>query len=51
MNKRLTRLLPLCGFLILAASALWAQNQPKPKSQKELDALRAWNRVGERPDH
>jgi tetratricopeptide (TPR) repeat protein len=42
MNKRLTRLLPLCGFLILAACALWAQNQPKPKSQKELDALRAW---------
>jgi len=36
MNKRLTRLLPLCGFLILAACALWAQNQPKPKSPKGI---------------
>ena len=41
MNKRLTYL-PLCGVLILIGSALWAQNLPKPKSQKELEALKAW---------
>jgi tetratricopeptide (TPR) repeat protein len=42
MNKRLTCLLPLCGVLMLLGSALWAQKAPSPKSQKELDALRAW---------
>jgi tetratricopeptide (TPR) repeat protein len=41
MNMRLT-CLPLCGLLMLIGSALWAQPQPKPKSQKELDALKAW---------
>jgi len=42
MNKRLTTLLPLCGLLILVGSLLWAQKPPTPKSQKELDALKAW---------
>jgi tetratricopeptide (TPR) repeat protein len=41
MNKRLT-CLPLCGLLMLIGSALWAQPQPKPKSAKELEALKAW---------
>lgn len=41
MNKRLT-CLPLCGLLMLIGSALWAQPQPRPKSQKELEALKAW---------
>jgi tetratricopeptide (TPR) repeat protein len=42
MNNRLTCLLPLCGALMLVGSVLWAQKQPSPKSQKELDALKAW---------
>jgi tetratricopeptide (TPR) repeat protein len=35
-------MLALCGVLALAQALLWAQKQPQPKSQKELDALRAF---------
>jgi tetratricopeptide (TPR) repeat protein len=42
MNKTKTIGLALSGALILAGSLLWAQAQPKPKSQKELQALQAW---------
>jgi tetratricopeptide (TPR) repeat protein len=42
MNNNITCRLALCGVLILLGSVLWAQKQPQPKSQKELDALRAW---------
>jgi len=49
MNKKLTCLLPLCGVLMLLGSVLWAQKPPTPKSQKELDALRAWQAASD-PD-
>jgi tetratricopeptide (TPR) repeat protein len=42
MNKRINCLLPLCGVLLLLGSILWAQKQPRPKSPKELEALKAW---------
>ena len=42
MNKRTLCLLPLGGVLMLLSSVLWAQKPPSPKSQKELDALKAW---------
>jgi len=42
MNKTTTIGLALSGAFILGGSLLWAQAQPKPKSQKELQALQAW---------
>jgi tetratricopeptide (TPR) repeat protein len=42
MTKRMNHLLPLCGILIALGSVLWAQKAPAPKTQKELDALKAW---------
>ena len=42
MTKRINRLLPLCGILIALGATLWAQKAPAPKTQKELDALKAW---------
>lgn len=42
MNKNITCRLALWGVPILLGSLLWAQKQPQPKSQKELEALRAW---------
>jgi len=42
MNKRMTWTRALFALTILAASLAFAQKQPKPNSQKELDALRAW---------
>ncbi|HLK17912.1 MAG TPA: tetratricopeptide repeat protein [Bryobacteraceae bacterium] len=42
MTKRMYRLLPLGGIFIALAGALWAQKAPAPKSQKELEALQAW---------
>ncbi len=42
MSKRIMYMLALCGVLTLAQALLWAQKQPQPKSQKELDALRAF---------
>lgn len=42
MNKSKMIGLAMSGALILAGSLLWAQAQPKPKSQKELEALKAW---------
>jgi tetratricopeptide (TPR) repeat protein len=48
MTKRINCLLPLCGVLI-ALGSLWAQKQPAPKTQKELDALKAWQAASD-PD-
>lgn len=42
MTKRMNRLLPLGGVFIALSCALWAQKGPAPKSQKELEALQAW---------
>ncbi len=42
MTKRMNYLLPLCGILIALGASLWAQKGPAPKTQKELDALKAW---------
>jgi len=42
MNKKIIRRLMLCGALTLLSSCLWAQKDPRPKSQEELDALKAW---------
>ena len=40
MRKKTAILAALIGCVLLAAAA-WAQNAPRPKSQKELDALKA----------
>jgi tetratricopeptide (TPR) repeat protein len=40
MRKKTAILAALIGCVLLA-SAAWAQNAPRPKSQKELDALKA----------
>jgi hypothetical protein len=42
MNKRTIFRLVLPAVLTLLSSCLWAQKQPQPKTQKELDALKAW---------
>jgi len=41
MKNRIKGLL-LCGMLVLGLSSLWAQKQPQPKSQKEVEALQAF---------
>jgi tetratricopeptide (TPR) repeat protein len=42
MNQKTTCRVALCGVLMLAGCSLWAQKPPQPKSQKELEALKAW---------
>lgn len=42
MNRTTIRALALSALLTFAGGLLWAQTAPKPKSQKELAALRAW---------
>jgi tetratricopeptide (TPR) repeat protein len=49
MTKRINSTLPLCGVLIALGSALWAQKGPAPKTQKELEALQAWQAASD-PD-
>jgi tetratricopeptide (TPR) repeat protein len=49
MLKRINCLLPLCGVLIALGSSLWAQKGPAPKTQKELEALQAWQAASD-PD-
>ena len=41
MRTRKALLQTLTGLVLLASLAAWAQNPPRPKSQQELDALRA----------
>jgi tetratricopeptide (TPR) repeat protein len=49
MTKRINCILPLCGVLIALGSSLWAQKGPTPKTQKELEALQAWQAASD-PD-
>jgi tetratricopeptide (TPR) repeat protein len=49
MTKRINCSLPLCGVLIALGSVLWAQRGPAPKTQKELEALQAWQAASD-PD-
>jgi tetratricopeptide (TPR) repeat protein len=49
MTKKINYILPLCGVLIALGSSLWAQKAPAPKTQKELEALQAWQAASD-PD-
>ena len=42
MKTNMTCRLALCAVSMLFGGLAWAQKPPQPKSQKELDALKAW---------